>query len=133
MRYINYGLYYIIQLVVLYAFFLLYNIAINGQLFGQICYITMFVLYYFCRDTNVELLIGNIKQDPQKLITQIYSGVINLAINWILVSIVAKGYMAIVMLYLVINFVGKVSANLSLAEIIGGYRLHIEEENAHQI
>ena len=133
MRYINYGLYYIIQLVVLYAFFLLYNIAINGQLFGQICYITMFVLYYFCRDTNVELLIGNIKQDRQKLITQIYSGVINLAINWILVSIVAKGYMAIVMLYLVINFVGKVSANLSLAEIIGGYRLHIEEENAHQI
>lgn len=133
MRYINYGLYYIIQLVVLYAFFLLYTIAINGQLFGQICYITMFVLYYFCRDINVELLIGNVKQHPQKLVTQIYTGVINLVINWILVSFIVKGYIAIVMLYLVINFVGKISADLSLAEIIGGYRIGIEEENAHQI
>ena len=93
----------------------------------------MFVLYYFCRDINVELLIGNVKQQPQKLVTQIYTGVINLVINWILVSFIVKGYIAIVMLYLVINFVGKVRADLSLAEIIGGYRIGIEEENAHQI
>lgn len=123
MKNLNYGLYYLIQLMVLYIFYLLYNIASNEEIFGQILYIVIFVLYYFCRDINLELVLGNVKQKPTSLKVQIYSGIVNLLINWLLLSIMLKGYLLLVVFYLLVNFICKVSLGLSFCEIICGYRL----------
>lgn len=118
MKQINYLLYYLVKIIILYLFYLMYEFVINGSLFGQICYVLMFVIYYFCRDINLEYKLGIVSIADKNLKTSLITAIINLVLNAILLVFIIKGYIDIVFIIFIVDYFCKMIFNRSLLEII---------------
>ena len=118
MKQINYLLYYLVKIIILYLFYLMYEFVINGSLFGQICYVLMFVIYYFFRDINLEYKLGVVSIADKNLKTSLITAFINLVLNAILLVFIIKGYIDIVFIIFIVDYLSKMIFNRSLLEII---------------
>ncbi len=118
MKQINYLLYYLVKIIILYLFYLMYEFVINGSLFGQICYVLIFVIYYFCRDINLEYKLGVVGIADKNLKTSLITAFINLVLNAILLVFIIKGYIDIVFIIFIVDYLYKMIFNRSLLEII---------------
>lgn len=133
MKQMSYLLFFVIRIIILYMFYLMYQFVINGSLFGQICYVLLFVIYYFCRDINLEYNLGLVKKQKQSVKMSIISGVVNLLVNTVLLILILQGLLDVVFLIFVVEYVYKIMFDRSLFEVLLCDRIFVGDDYEDKI
>lgn len=133
MKYINFAIFHMIRILVLYLFYLIYLTTQDQVIFVQMFYVLIFSMYYFCRDINLEFIFSKVSYGNETVLKSIIHGFINLIINYILMFFIVHNALNIVLCYFIVNYIFKVIFDQSIEEIIFGTKYIIEESNAYKI